>query len=95
MIFTFIGAVIGLSTGGPIGLLVGAMIGYFAGMAFRATAIGGLHVATGLSGHGFGIGPAIGRIMADLLTGHPPGHDLTRFHPERFSEGSKIVPGPY
>ena len=57
--------------------------------------IGGLHLATGLSGHGFGIGPAIGRIMADLLTGHPPGHDLTRFRPGRFSDGSKIVPGPY
>ena len=57
--------------------------------------IGGLHLATGLSGHGFGIGPAIGRIMADLLTGRPPGHDLTRFRPDRFSDGSKIVPGPY
>jgi glycine/D-amino acid oxidase-like deaminating enzyme len=57
--------------------------------------IKGLHFATGLSGHGFGIGPAIGRIMADLLTGRAPGHDLTRFRPERFSDGSKIVPGPY
>jgi glycine/D-amino acid oxidase-like deaminating enzyme len=57
--------------------------------------IRGLHFATGLSGHGFGIGPAIGRIMSDLLTGRPPGHDLTRFRPERFSDGSKIVPGPY
>jgi glycine/D-amino acid oxidase-like deaminating enzyme len=57
--------------------------------------VGGLHFATGLSGHGFGIGPAIGRIMSDLLTGHHPGHDLTRFRPERFSDGSKIVPGPY
>jgi glycine/D-amino acid oxidase-like deaminating enzyme len=57
--------------------------------------ISGLHLATGLSGHGFGIGPAIGRIMADLLTGRPPGHDLTRFRPDRFSDGSKIIPGPY
>lgn len=57
--------------------------------------IGGLHYATGLSGHGFGIGPAIGRIMADLVTGHDPGHDLTRFRPGRFSDGSEIVPGPY
>jgi glycine/D-amino acid oxidase-like deaminating enzyme len=57
--------------------------------------IKGLHFATGLSGHGFGIGPAIGRIMSDLLTGRSPGHDLTRFRPERFSDGSKIVPGPY
>ena len=55
----------------------------------------GLYIATGLSGHGFGIGPAIGRIMADLLTDRPPGHDLTRFRPGRFFDGSEIVPGPY
>ena len=55
----------------------------------------GLLVATGFSGHGFGIGPAIGRIMADLATGRSPGHDLARFRPGRFSDGSKIVPGPY
>ena len=55
----------------------------------------GLYLATGLSGHGFGIGPAIGRIMADLLTERPSGHDLTRFRPGRFFDGSEIVPGPY
>jgi glycine/D-amino acid oxidase-like deaminating enzyme len=55
----------------------------------------GLWIATGLSGHGFGIGPAIGRIMADLVTGRDPGHDLTRFRPGRFTDGSEIVPGPY
>ena len=55
----------------------------------------GLYIATGLSGHGFGIGPAIGRIMADLLGGRPPGHDLARFRPQRFFDGSAIVPGPY
>jgi len=55
----------------------------------------GFYIATGLSGHGFGLGPAVGRIMADLLQGKPPGHDLTRFRPTRFSDGSEIVPGPY
>ena len=55
----------------------------------------GLFYATGLSGHGFGIGPAIGRVMADLLTARPPGHDLARFRPQRFFDGSEIVPGPY
>ncbi len=57
--------------------------------------IGGLYFATGLSGHGFGIGPAVGRVMADLVTGRPPGHDLARFRPGRFFDGSEIVPGPY
>ena len=55
----------------------------------------GLYMATGLSGHGFGIGPAIGRIVADLVQGKSPGHELARFRPERFSDGSPIVPGPY
>ena len=55
----------------------------------------GFYVATGLSGHGFGIGPAIGRIMADMLTDRIVGHDLTRFRLGRFFDGSKIVPGPY
>tara|TARA_Y100000758_G_C15721234_1_gene301012 strand:- start:105 stop:443 length:339 start_codon:yes stop_codon:yes gene_type:complete len=57
--------------------------------------IKGLHICTGLSGHGFGIGPGVGRVMADVVTGQNPGHELTRFRPERFSDGSPIVPGPY
>ena len=55
----------------------------------------GLFMATGLSGHGFGIGPAIGRIVADLVRGQSPGHDLSRFRASRFFDGSEIVPGPY
>lgn len=55
----------------------------------------GLYIATGLSGHGFGIGPAVGRVMADVVSGHSAGHDLDRFRIGRFTDGSKIVPGPY
>lgn len=55
----------------------------------------GLFVGTGLSGHGFGIGPGVGRILADLIQGRSPGHDLSRFRFNRFSDGSPIVPGPY
>ena len=29
----------------------------------------GLYMLTGLSGHGFGIGPAAGRVMADQMLG--------------------------
>jgi glycine/D-amino acid oxidase-like deaminating enzyme len=56
--------------------------------------IPGLTIATGMSGHGFGIGPGMGRVVADLVTGGPVGHDLTRFRFSRFSDGSKIAPGP-
>ncbi|MDS9467251.1 FAD-binding oxidoreductase [Paracoccus sp. MBLB3053] len=54
----------------------------------------GFFVATGLSGHGFGIGPGIGRVMADLMLGRAPGHDLSRFRYARFSDGSRIELGP-
>ena len=56
--------------------------------------IAGLVIATGLSGHGFGIGPGFGRVVADLVAGHLIGHDLSRFRLSRFSDGSVITPGP-
>ena len=61
----------------------------------EAPAPGGLFIGTGMSGHGFGIGPGVGRILADLIQRRPPGHDLSRFRFERFSDGSPIIPGPY
>ena len=54
----------------------------------------GLTVCTGLSGHGFGIGPGIGRVTADLVMGRDPGHDLSRFRFGRFGDGSEITIGP-
>lgn len=54
----------------------------------------GLFLATGFSGHGFGIGPGAGKVMADLVTGQDPGYDLSRFRFSRFSDGSKMRPGP-
>ena len=56
--------------------------------------IPGLTIATGMSGHGFGIGPGMGRVIADLVTGGHVGHDLSRFRFARFSDGTKIAPGP-
>lgn len=54
----------------------------------------GYYLASGFSGHGFGIGPAAGRVMADLIQGNPVGHDLSRFRFSRFNDGSKIKRGP-
>jgi len=56
--------------------------------------IPGLTIATGMSGHGFGIGPGMGRVLADLVTGGTVGHDLGRFRFSRFTDGTKIAPGP-
>lgn len=52
----------------------------------------GLVVATGLSGHGFGLGPGAGRLTADLATGAEPSVDPSAFRFSRFTDGSKIVP---
>jgi len=54
----------------------------------------GLYLASGFSGHGFGIGPGAGRVMADLVQGNDTGHNLHRFRFSRFSDGSRLEPGP-
>lgn len=56
----------------------------------RVAALPGLTVGTGFSGHGFGIGPEAGRVLAALATGEKVGHDLNRFRLSRFSDGSKM-----
>jgi glycine/D-amino acid oxidase-like deaminating enzyme len=44
----------------------------------------GLVIASGMSGHGFGLGPGTGRLAADLVTGDVPIADPTPFRYERF-----------
>jgi glycine/D-amino acid oxidase-like deaminating enzyme len=55
-------------------------------------ALPGFFVATGFSGHGFGIGPAAGRLMADLVAGDTPLVDPAPFRFERFADGSNPLP---
>lgn len=45
----------------------------------------GLILAAGFSGHGFGIGPGAGHLIADLASGVKPIFDPAAFRPERFS----------
>ncbi|WP_262272105.1 MULTISPECIES: NAD(P)/FAD-dependent oxidoreductase [Microvirga] len=49
-------------------------------------------IATGFSGHGFGIGPGAGQLAADLVTGDPPIVDPTPFRFSRFTDGSRPRP---
>ena len=60
----------------------------------RAPRIAGLFIATGMSGHGFGIGPGMGRILSDMIQGNDTGHDMSRFRQSRFSDGSTLQLGP-
>lgn len=52
--------------------------------------IPGFHIASGLSGHGFGIGPGAGKALAAVLTGNDPGIDMSPFRLGRFFDGSPI-----
>lgn len=54
----------------------------------------GLYIATGFSGHGFGVGPGAGRLIADLATGETPVVDPWEFRLSRFTDGSRIAPDP-
>lgn len=58
------------------------------------SALGGLTVATGFSGHGFGIGPGAGRLAADLVMGATPLVDPTPFRLSRFGDGTPIYIDP-
>lgn len=52
--------------------------------------IPGFHIATGLSGHGFGLGPGAGYACAGMLTGRDTGIDLRPLRLGRFFDGSPI-----
>ncbi|MDH3463053.1 MAG: FAD-binding oxidoreductase, partial [Acidimicrobiia bacterium] len=49
--------------------------------------VGGLFVATGFSGHGYQHCHAMGRHLAELVTGTTPSIDLSRFGPDRIIRG--------
>ncbi len=50
----------------------------------------GYYIASGFSGHGFGMGAATGLLMSELVMGHPPRVDLSPFRLSRFTDGSPI-----
>ncbi|MFC7607875.1 NAD(P)/FAD-dependent oxidoreductase [Teichococcus aestuarii] len=52
----------------------------------------GFHLATGFSGHGFGIGPAAGRLAADLVAGDAPIVDAHPYRYARLVDGTALAP---
>ncbi|WP_065945435.1 NAD(P)/FAD-dependent oxidoreductase [Pseudomonas sp. 24 R 17] len=48
----------------------------------------GLVLAAGFSGHGFGIGPGAGHLIADIVSGAAPIVDPRPYHPDRFQSSS-------
>ncbi|SFI83581.1 Glycine/D-amino acid oxidase [Bosea sp. OK403] len=55
-------------------------------------AVPGLIVATGFSGHGFGLGPAVGRHVARLAAGEQAGEAIRPFRLDRFVRGAYSRP---
>ena len=58
----------------------------------QVDAIPGLYLSSGYSGHGFGIGPGAGKLMAQLVNGHAPLVDRTPFLFSRYSAASITKP---
>jgi len=58
----------------------------------QAAGLPGFYMATGFSGHGFGIGPGAGKAIAAMLTGGDSGIDLRAFRLGRFFDGTPIRP---
>ena len=56
-------------------------------------AVGGLYLAAGCSGHGFGTGPAIGYLVSQLIANDTPAVDPRHFHLSRLLDGSKLKVG--
>jgi sarcosine oxidase subunit beta len=55
-------------------------------MVGRSEHLSGFYYATGFSGHGFQLSPAVGEHLAELVVGRQPSIDLTPFRAERFAE---------
>lgn len=54
--------------------------------------IDGLHLASGFSGHGFGLGPGAGKLMAQMIVGEQACVDPAPFRYGRFFDGSRPRP---
>ena len=63
-------------------------------MVGHSTRLSGFYYATGFSGHGFQLSPAVGEHLAELVTGRQPSIDLTPLRAERFAEadGNRAEP---
>lgn len=57
------------------------------------TAVGGFYLDLGWSGHGFQLAPAVGQVMAEIISGEKPFIDVSCLSLERFARG-ELIPEP-
>ena len=53
--------------------------------------IPGLVLAAGLSGHGFGIGPGVGHLVADMVLGRQPIAETRHYRLDRFDQKLQVA----
>ncbi|WP_025600799.1 NAD(P)/FAD-dependent oxidoreductase [Burkholderia sp. WSM2230] len=54
--------------------------------------VSGLTIATGFCGHGFAMGPIVGKLLAEINDGGQPSLDLSAFRLQRFFDGTMQRP---
>ena len=59
----------------------------------RPSAVPGLFIAAGFSGHGFALGPSVGKQLAEWIVAGRSSLDLSPFRLSRFDEGAGSVAG--
>ena len=57
----------------------------------EAGEVRGFWLANGFSGHGFMHSPAVGMVIADLVTGRPPRADVSALAPDRFQRAALVA----
>jgi glycine/D-amino acid oxidase-like deaminating enzyme len=57
----------------------------------EAPGVRGFWLANGFSGHGFMHSPAVGMVIADLVTGRPPRADVSALALERFERSALVA----
>jgi glycine/D-amino acid oxidase-like deaminating enzyme len=58
----------------------------------KVPGLDGFHLCTGFSGHGFGLGPGAGKLMAEIVTGETTCVDPAPFRYSRFFDGTNPRP---
>ena len=58
----------------------------------KVNEVEGLYVAAGFSGHGFALGPAVGKLIAQLIVEGQSSIDLSKFRVSRFVDGDYTLP---
>jgi len=56
-----------------------------------APQVGSLYIAGGFSGHGFGLGPAVGEALSQIVVDGRSSIDLSALRPERFAERGRPI----